>query len=65
MNYTKTSLIKDNKLEKYLNIQGVTVEREEEFDRLWVLRDSSGKFIDKDQYRYDLAERNNIRLLEY
>jgi len=28
----------------------------------WVYRDASGKFIDMDQYRYDLAERNGLEL---
>lgn len=34
-----------------------------EIGRRWVLRDSFGKWIDFDTYRYDLAERNNIVLL--
>jgi hypothetical protein len=28
----------------------------------WVLRNKDGKFIDFDQYRNDLAERNNMKL---
>jgi hypothetical protein len=28
----------------------------------WVLRNSAGKYVDHDQYRNDLAERNNISL---
>lgn len=30
----------------------------------WVLRDNTGKFIDFDTYRHDLAERNDIRLVD-
>jgi hypothetical protein len=29
----------------------------------WVLRDMNGTFIDSDQYRHDLAERNDIELV--
>lgn len=31
----------------------------------WVLRDDTGKFIDFDKYRHDLAERENIELVRH
>jgi hypothetical protein len=31
----------------------------------WVYRDKDGKFIDSDWYRHDLAERNDIELLQW
>jgi hypothetical protein len=31
------------------------------FNNRWVLRDSSGKYIDHDQYRNDLTERHNMK----
>lgn len=30
----------------------------------WVLRDAEGTFIDYDQYRNDLAERNQLKLTD-
>ena len=33
------------------------------FNNRWVLRDCSGKYIDHDQSRNDLAERNEIKLV--
>jgi len=48
---------------------GMTMAREEgltpngnELNNKWVLRDNSGTMVDFDQYRSDLAERNNIWL---
>lgn len=34
------------------------------FGNRWVLRDRLGQHVDHDQYRTDLAERNNITLLD-
>jgi hypothetical protein len=34
------------------------------FGNRWVLRDRLGQYVDHDQYRTDLAERNNITLLD-
>ena len=31
------------------------------FNNRWVLRDCSGKYLDHDQYRNDLAERNEMK----
>lgn len=31
------------------------------FNGHWVLRDATGKYLDHDQYRSDLAERQNIK----
>ena len=53
----------------YKSIDGLTVKREDgltpngnELNQRWVLRDKDDNFIDFDQYRHDLAERNNFRL---
>jgi len=32
------------------------------FRHRWVLRENTGKFIDFDQFRHDLAERNKINI---
>lgn len=43
---------------KYIFPCGKTAQREQ--GSLWVLRSASGEYIDRDQYRHDLFERNAI-----
>ena len=54
---------------KYASDDGWVMRREagktpngNEMDGRWVLRDPVGNFVDFDQYRKDLAERNNLDL---
>ena len=54
----------------YTSDDGWTMAREEgltpngnQLNNRWVLRDNTGKFIDFDQYRHDLAERNNCEIV--
>lgn len=56
---------------EYKSEEGCTVKREygktpngNDFNGNWVYRDIKGTLIDFDQYRNDLAERNNIELME-
>ena len=43
---------------QYVGLNGDAICKEGQ----WVLRDPNGREIDRDTYRYDLAERNNIIL---
>lgn len=40
------------------------MKRELMYDENWVLRDLHGNYIDHDVYRYDLADRNGLKLEE-
>jgi hypothetical protein len=42
--------------------ENLTMKREKDFKDYWVLRDR-GRYVSHDQYRNDLAERNNIELV--
>ena len=54
---------------EYIALSGERITREygetpngNSLNGMWVYRDSTGKFIDYDKYRYDLAGRNNLEL---
>lgn len=55
----------------YISSQGLSIHREygktpngNDMSGRWVLRDSKNNMIDFDQYRNDLADRNNLILIE-
>lgn len=58
-------------MQKYQLSEGHTMKRENgktpngnELNMAWVLRNSAGRPIDYDQYRYDLLERNKLTVIE-
>jgi len=62
--------VKDNESYKS-DVDGTTMRRENgltpngnQLNEKWVLRDADGKMVDFDQYRHDLAERNDIKLYD-
>lgn len=55
--------------QQYSSASGKVMKREEgltpngnQIARRWVLRGTDGTFVDVDQYRFDLAERNGLTL---
>lgn len=61
----------DDKRKSYASPVGLSVAREHDsltpngnpMAGRWVLRDGAGALVDFDQYRNDLAERNDLRLI--
>jgi len=58
--------------EIYRSIEGHELKREEgntpngnEFGGRWVYRDIGGQLVDFDQYRNDIVERNNLKLVQH
>ncbi len=47
--------------EVYRTPGGQVVQREAAEGGAWVLRDEKGRYIDQDQFRFSLFERNNFR----
>lgn len=63
-------LYETNGVQKYVSKDLWVMKREQgktpngnELGNRWVLRNDKGEWIDFDQYRFDLAERNCIELL--
>ena len=48
----------------YTSSTGYVMKRESKFNGNWVLRDIEGVLVDSGIYREDLAQANNIQLLE-
>ena len=65
----KLTMVPDSKNEEYRSAVGHVMQRENgltpngnKVGGRWVLRDKNGKWIDFDQYRNDLAERNGFQI---
>lgn len=51
-------------IDVYRSESGLTMQREEQHEHLWVLRNKQGEFLGRGAYRNDMAELHGLKLKE-